>query len=453
MNKDLIVIGAGPGGYEVAIKASQHGLKVAIVEKGELGGTCLNQGCIPTKAFYQSALVHKTLTEAEEFGFNNVQYEVDFAHIQSRKNNIVSNLRNNIKMMLEKNNVEIIKGEASFLNEHTIIVRNDGEDKTLSADYFIIATGSVEKTIKIPGLDLPNILTSKELLEINKVPTKLIIVGGGVIGVEFASIFRELGSEVTIYEYMDRILPLFDSEISTRLKSLLKRRGIEIINDALVEKIEQSEDGLILSGKTKKGKEFIDNAEYILIATGRKANYDGLNLDKINVLCDKNGIVVNENMQTTVEHIYAVGDVTGSNMLAHVATFQSFKALDHLLGKENNTDFMVVPSCVFTFPEVATVGLSEEDAKSRYENIKTYKYLFRASGKAQTMGEVDGFVKVISKDDLLIGCHIIGPDASSLIQAATILIERKISLKDAANIIHAHPTLPEAILEAIRGLI
>lgn len=453
MNKDLIVIGAGPGGYEVAIKASIYGLKVAIVEKGELGGTCLNHGCIPTKALYKSALVHKTLTEALEFGFNNVQYEINFSQIQARKESIVNNLRSNIKMMLEKSNVEIINGEASFLDDHTILVKNGENEQKLTANYFIIATGSVEKTIKISGIDLPNVVTSKELLAINKIPTKLIIVGGGVIGIEFASIFRELGSEVTIYEYMDRILPMFDNEISTRLKALLKKRGIEISNDALVEKIEQIENGLVLTGKTKKGKEFADRAEYILIATGRKAYFDGLNLDKINVLHDKNGIVVNEHMQTTIEHIYAVGDVTGSNMLAHVATFQSFKALDHLLGKENNTNFQVIPSCVFTFPEVAVVGLTEEEAKTRYGEIKTNKYLFRASGKAQTMGEVDGFVKVISADNILVGCHIIGPDASSLIQAATILIERKIPLTEAINIIHAHPTLPEAILEAIRGLI
>ncbi len=453
MNKDLVIIGGGPGGYEVAIKAANSGLNVALIEKSEIGGTCLNQGCIPTKALYKNAEVAHLLKQGDEFGFTDLSYSLDFTKVQERKNQVIGQLKNNIKMMLDKAKVEVINGMASFKDEHTITVVSGENTAEITADHFIIATGSEEKVIPIEGYQLSNVVTSKEMLDINIVPSKLVIIGGGVIGVEMATIFNRLGSEVTIYEYFDRLLPMMDEDISSRIKVYLKKLGIEVINDALVERIEKDNENLIVSGKTKKGKEFSTETEYVLMATGRKAYYDNLNLDKINVLYDKNGIVVNENMQTSIEHIYAVGDVTGINMLAHVATYQSYKALDHILNKDNETNFKVIPACVFTFPEIAVVGMTEAIAREKYGDIKVNKFMFRANGKALSMGEAEGFVKVIAHDDILLGCHIIGPQASSLIQEATVLIERKISLKNAVEIIHAHPTLTEAILEAIRGLI
>jgi len=453
LHKDLVVIGSGPGGYEVALKAASKGLDVILVEKNVIGGTCLNHGCIPTKTLYKNAEVSQTLIDAEQFGFIDLNYVFDFKIVQKRKNDVINKLRSNIELMLKKAKVEIIYGIASFKDEYTLKVETEDDIKEISADYFIIASGSVEKILPIKGYNQENVLTSKELLDITKVPDKLVIIGGGVIGVEMATIYLAFGSKITIYEYFDRVVPLMDKHISSRLKMYLKKLGIKVVTDALVEEISKTNEELIVSGKTKKGREFSSTTEYVLMATGRKAFIDNLNLDKINIVYDNKGIVVNEYMQTSLEHIYACGDVTGFNMLAHVATFQSLKALDHILDKENNTNFKVIPSCIFTFPEIAVVGLTEEQAKEEYKNIKTNKFMFRANGKALSMGKEDGFVKVVSANNKLIGCHIIGVLASTIIQEAAILIEKQVALKEITEIIHAHPTLSEILLEAIRGLI
>lgn len=453
ITKDLVIIGAGPGGYEVAVKAAMSGLNVALVEKELVGGTCLNHGCIPTKALYKNAEVMHLLKNTQEFGVENINYDFDFSTVQKRKDSILDQLRNNIILMLKKANVEVIHGIASFIDENKLIVKQSDAEIELVAENFIIATGSSEKIIPIEGHDLAKVLTSKEMLDVNVVPKKLIIIGGGVIGVEMATIFKEFGTEVVILEYFDRLIPTMDKDISSRLKVYLKKLGIEVTNDALVEKISNNDDQLVVSGKTKKGKEFSVDAEYVLMATGRIANVDNLNLEAIDVVYDKKGIIVNENMQTSLPHIYAVGDVTGRTMLAHVATFQSFKALDHILGKDNYTKFNIVPACVFTLPEIASVGLTEEEAKDCYSEIKSSKFMFRANGKALTMSEAEGFVKVISYDDKLVGVHIIGPQASSIIHEAAVLVEKEIKISDAINIIHAHPTLSETLLEALRNLV
>ncbi len=453
MHRDLIVIGAGPGGYEVAIKAASKGLKVTLIEKAQIGGTCLNHGCIPTKTLYKNAEVFYTLKQAEDYGFTNLKYQFDFNIVQKRKTTVLNKLRNNIETMLEKANVEVIKGLASFKDEYTITVKTNDSSRELCADYFIIATGSVEKIIPIEGCNLENVVTSKEMLDIDAIPKKLVIIGGGVIGVEMATIFNELGSEVVIYEYFDRLIPAVDKDITTRLKTYLKKQGITVVTDALVNNIVKTDTGLVVEGQTKKGKPFSQDTEYVLMATGRKAYHDNLHLDKINVLYDKNGIIINDNLQTSVEHIYAVGDVTGFNMLAHVATYQSYKALDHILNQDNSTNFKVIPGCVFTFPEIASVGLTEEEAKTKSHEVKTNKYMYRANGKALAMGEEDGFIKVVSANDKLVGCHIIGVQASSLIQEATVLVEKQIPINEAVEIIHAHPTLTEILLEALKGII
>ncbi len=453
ITKDLVIIGAGPGGYEVAVKAALSGLNVALIEKDEIGGTCLNHGCIPTKALYKNAEVMHLVKHADAFGIQDVQFTFDFNVVQNRKNSVVAQLKNNIKQMLTKANVEIIQGYASFVSENKVQVVCTDETIEIEAEHFIIATGSKEKIIPIEGYNLENVVTSKEMLDIAAVPKKLVIIGGGVIGVEMATIFNALGCEVVIYEYFDRLIPVLDKDISSRLKIYLKKLGIEVTLDALVEKIEKTEDSLTVSGKTKKGKEFSSDAEFVLMATGRMAFYDQLNLESIDVMYDKAGIIVNEYMQTSLPHIYAVGDVTGRTMLAHVATYQSYKALDHILDRENTTNFKVIPACVFTFPEIASVGLTEEEAKTKFDEISVNKFMFRANGKALSMGEDEGFVKLVSHDDVLVGAHIIGVQASTLIQEATILIEQKIKISDAVNIIHAHPTLTEVMLEALRGLL
>jgi dihydrolipoamide dehydrogenase len=452
ITKDLVIIGAGPGGYDVAAKASKEGLDVALIEKNRLGGTCLNHGCIPTKALYKNAEVVHLLNNSQEFGVGSLTYDLDFNQVQERKSGILDQLRKNIEMMLKKSKVDVIYGVASFQDEHHIVVKTNDEEMLIEAKNFIIATGSDEKIIPIEGYQLDGVVTSKELLDIDHIPDKLVIIGGGVIGVEMATIFNQFGCEVIIYEYFERIIPAMEKDLSSRLKVYLKKLGIKVTTDALVEKIEKSDEGLQVLGKTKKGKEFQTDTDYVLMATGRKAYTDHLNLDQAGIDYDKTGIKVNDNMQTSLSHIYAVGDVTGKSMLAHVATYQSFKALDHILNKDNHTKFNIIPACVFTFPEVASVGMTEEQAKETYEDIQVNKFMFRANGKALSMSESDGFVKVVAHDNKLVGAHIIGVQASSLIEEAAILINQEIPIDEATEIIHAHPTLPEALLEALRGL-
>lgn len=448
IKKDLVVIGAGPGGYEVAIEAALKGLNVALIEKEDVGGTCLNHGCIPTKALYKNAEVLHEVKKSNMFGINISNYDFDFNIVLERKNNIIEQLRKNIISMLKKTNVELIYGTASFVDEHSIKVN----DILITASNFIISTGSSEKIIPIKGIDSNNVITSKELLNIDSVPKHLVVVGGGVIGVEMACIFKEFGSEVVILEFLDKILANFDSDISSRLKVYLKKLGIEVKTDTLVKEILETNEGLMVLAETKKSKELNFTTDYVLISTGRKAYFDNLNLSQININYDKSGIIVNDNYQTNIPHIYAVGDVIGKMMLAHSATFQSFAALDHILGKDNKTNFNITPACVFTFPEIASVGLTENEAKDLYDDIKINKYMFRANGKALTMSETEGFIKVISYNNKLIGTHIIGPHASSIIHEATVLIEKNITIDEATSIIHAHPTLSETLLEALRGL-
>ena len=452
-NYNLVVIGAGPGGYEVAIKASYAGFNVLLVEKDEIGGTCLNDGCIPTKALYKNAEFIRGLGLSEHFGVKKQPIELDYGVIQNRKEEIVSQLKNNIMAMLKKANVDVVKGVASFIDDVHIKIDTDEEILEVRADYILIATGSKEKIIPIEGYILDGVITSKEALRLKEPPREMVIIGGGVIGVEMASIFSEFGTKVVIVEYLDRLLPFFDKDISSRLKVFLKKQGIEVYTDSCVEKIESTEGKLQVIAKTKKGKSLEFNAEKVLMATGRVSYTDQLGLDHANILYDKNGIIVNEYFQTNIPHIYAVGDCLGQHMLAHVATYQSYMALDHILNKENNTQFQTIPACVFTFPEIASVGLTEEEAKQKYEDVVVHKYMVRANGKALSMSEVEGFVKVCVANNKLIGAHIIGPHASTMIHEATVLIEREIEIHEAVEIIHAHPTLSEALIDCLRGIV
>ncbi|ERJ13880.1 dihydrolipoyl dehydrogenase [Haloplasma contractile] len=453
-DKDLVIIGGGPGGYDVAVKAAKHGLSVALIEKHEVGGTCLNYGCIPTKALYRNAEVIRDFKSANEYGISFDNYSLNFNQVQERKSQVIETLQSNIKLMLKKAKVDVIYGTASFIDEHTVTIEKNEEETTqLTAKYFIIATGSTEKVIPIKGVNYDGVYTSKDLLDVDEVPKRLVVIGGGVIGVEMASIFHEFGSEVVIIEFLDQLLNNFDKDISSRLKVYLKKQGIKVYTGTAVEEIEKLDDGLAVTGKNKKGKLVTANGDLVLMSTGRRAFIDGLNLTSIDVSYDQNGIKVSDNFQTSQPHIYAVGDVIGKEMLAHTATYHSYKALDHMLNFENKTNFDVVPGCVFTFPEIASVGLTEEQANNKYEDIKVNKFMFRANGKALSMSKTDGFIKVIAHNNRLIGAHIIGPHASDYVHEATVLIEQGIKILDAVSIIHAHPTLSESLLEALRGLI
>ena len=459
LNMKIIIIGAGPGGYETALLAAKRGVEVVLVEAGHVGGTCLNEGCIPTKAFCKNAEVLDGLREAETFGVTGLTYGFDFKAVAARKNTVVEQLRGGVEGLLGHKLITLVRGKASFKDAHTIMV--EGQDYV--GDYIIIATGSVSASLPIPGADLPGILTSREILDLEEVPQSLCVIGGGVIGLEFASVFRSFGSDVTVLEYFKEILPRFDSDLSKRLKQSLGKRGIEISTQTQVTAIEECE-GKYKVSFTRKGKEESVEADKVLMAVGRKANIASLNLADVGIEYTPRGIVVDDKtMQTNIPHIYAVGDINGKMMLAHAATFQGIVALDHIMGVGNGIDLSVMPAAVFTSPEAASVGMTEEDCKAAGVPVKCLKSFFRANGKAVTMGETDGFCKVIvaaePKDGgetsyepgRILGCHLYGPHASDIVQEACALITQKATLAQFENIIHTHPTLTEVLQSAVHN--
>ena len=465
----LIIIGAGPGGYETALLAAKRGVEVVLIESGHVGGTCLNEGCIPTKAFCKNAEVLDGLSEAENFGVTGLSYDFDFKAVATRKNAVVEQLRSGVEGLLGHKLITLVRGKASFKDAHTVVVTSPAvmssevETSEYTSDYIIIATGSVSASLPIPGADLPGILTSREILDLEEVPQSLCVIGGGVIGLEFASVFRSFGSEVTVLEYFKEILPRFDSDLSKRLKQSLGKRGIEISTQTQVTAIEEC-DGKYKVSFSRKGKEECVEADKVLMAVGRKANVDSLNLADVGIEFTPRGIVVDDKtMQTNIPHMYAVGDINGKMMLAHAATFQGIVALDHIMGVENGIDLSVMPAAVFTSPEAASVGMTEEDCKTAGIPIKCLKSFFRANGKAVTMGETDGFCKVIvaaePKDGgetiyepgRILGCHLYGPHASDIVQEACALITRKATLSQFEDIIHTHPTLTEVLQSAVHN--
>lgn len=454
----IIIIGAGPGGYETALLAAKRGVEVILIEAGPVGGTCLNEGCIPTKAFCKNAEVLDGLREAAEFGVTGLSYGFDFRTVVERKNAVVDQLRGGVEGLLSHKNITLVRGKASFKDPYTVYV--DGQEYI--ADYIIIATGSVSASLPIPGADLPGVMTSKEILDIEEVPKRLCVIGGGVIGLEFASIFRSFGSEVSVLEYCKDILPRFDTDLAKRLKQSLGKRGIEINTQAQVTGISENAGAYTVSF-TRKGKEESIVADKVLMAVGRRANMDSLNLSDIGIECSRKGVIVNEVMQTNVPHIYAIGDINGSMMLAHAATFQGIVALDHIMGIDNEIDLSVMPAAVFTSPEAASVGLTEDECKDKAIPVKCLKSFFRANGKAVTMGETDGFCKIVVAAEpkegedspyepgRILGCHMYGPHSSDIIQEVCALISRKATLEQFRDIIHTHPTLTEVLQTAVHA--
>ena len=441
----LLIIGAGPGGYETALAAAKRGVEVVLVEAGPVGGTCLNEGCIPTKSFCKNAHLLEQLREAEAFGVSDLAYNFDFKAVTARKNAVVEQLRGGVESLLSHKLITLVRGRASFKDPHTVVVG----DEEYSADYIIIATGSVSASLPVPGADLEGILTSKEILDIEELPKKLCVIGGGVIGLEFASIFNSFSCEVTVLEYCKEILPRFDTDLAKRLKQCLGKKGIDINTQSQVLSISKEGDQYKVTF-LRKGKEESVVADKVLMAVGRKANVDSLNLAEAGVEFGPRGVVVNEVMQTSQPHIYAVGDINGKMMLAHAAIFQGLVALDHMMGVDNDIDLSVMPAAVFTSPEAASVGKTEDECKEAGIKVKCLKSFFRANGKAVTMGETEGFCKVIVEEEtgLLLGCHLFGPHSSDIVQEACALISRKSTLKQLQDIIHTHPTLTEVIQSA-----
>lgn len=467
----IIIIGAGPGGYETALLAAKRGVEVVLIESGHVGGTCLNEGCIPTKTFCKNAEVLDSLREGETFGLTDLTYGFDFSKVIDRKNAVVEQLRSGVEGLLNNKLITLVRGKASFKDAHTVTVTPGATPVTIeksveySADHIIIATGSVSSSLPIPGADLPGILTSREILDIEKVPSSLCVIGGGVIGLEFASIFRSFGCEVTVLEYCKDILPRFDTDLAKRLKQSLSKRGISVETPAQVTSITECDADAYTVSYTRKGKEETVTAEKILMAVGRRANVASLNLDDIGLEYTQRGIVTDERtMQTNIPHIYAVGDINGRMMLAHAAIFQGIVALDHIMGVENQIDLSVMPAAVFTSPEAASVGLTEDECKERGIPVKCLKSFFRANGKAVTMGETDGFCKVVVAAEpkegaqspyqpgRVLGCHLYGPHSSDIVQEACAMISRKATLEEFQSVIHTHPTLTEVLQSAIHSV-
>lgn len=447
---DLIIIGAGPGGYETALEAAKAGLSVTLFEGAELGGTCLNAGCIPTKCLVKNAEVVSQFKNSEQFGIDDFTFSLDFNKVMERKNNVVETLRAGIAQMMKMAKVNVVKGFAAFTDDHTVTC--DGEEYT--ADNFIIATGSVSKVLPIPGADLECVMDSTRILSIDHIPESLTIIGGGVIGMEFAGIFSALGSKVTVIEFMKQILPPFDADIAKRLKAALTKQGIKIITGAAATSIAQDADYQCVVNYTVKDKEEQVVSSDLLMAVGRAPRLDTCGLDKAGVEYTKRGIVVDEWMRTNVPHIFAIGDCNARMMLAHVASFQGMHALNAILGHDDDIDFNVVPSAVFTNPECGMAGLTEAQCKEKGMDVKIGQAFFRANGKALAMGESEGLVKLIfdAVSGCLVGAHIMGVQAADLAQQCADLMSRGTTRDQMLDIIFGHPTVSEVLMAAARNV-
>lgn len=443
MNKyDLVIIGSGPCGYVAGIRAAQLGMRVCVFEKDKVGGVCLNYGCIPTKALSASAVALYNVERAGEFGINIKNYVIDFAKVYERKEGIVKKLSSGIEMLMKAKKVELIRGIAR-IKDSTHIVSGD---KEFEAKNILIATGSLP--LQIPGMEFDgqHILSSSDMLNLREVPKSIIIVGGGVIGCEFASIFRTFGSEVTIVEMMEQLLPSEDEEVAKKLEQIFKKRGIEAFTKTKVEKIEKGIGALSVSlsnGNTVSG-------EKALVCVGRRPNSEGLGLENVGIEADKGWIKVDRNFRTSVKNIYAAGDVKGGILLAHMASKEGIVAVESMAGKETVLNLNVVPNCIFTHPEISSVGLTAKKAKEKGMDVRVRKFLFSAIGKAHVLGETEGFVKFIvdSKTDKILGAQLIGPHVTELVAEISPCIQFGITSENLASVIHAHPTLAEAIQEA-----
>ena len=457
---DLVILGGGTGGYVAAIRAAQLGLKTAIVEKGKLGGTCLHQGCIPSKALLRSAEVYTTAKRGEEFGVLAADVKLDFSKVQERKQKIIDQLLRGIEHLMKKGKIDVYEGFGRILGPSifsptpgtiSVEMNNGQENEMLIPKNVIIATGSRPKTL--PGLDIDGkyIMTSDEALVINELPNSIIIVGGGVIGIEWASMLSDFGVEVTVLEYADRILPTEDHEISKEMQRIMKKKKITIVTGAKVlpDTFEKG-NGVTIAAEVK-GEQKRFTADTMLVSVGRQANVEDIGLQNTSIEIEKGFIKTNQFYQTKESHIYAIGDVNGGLQLAHVASHEGIVAVEHIAGKNPSPiDYSLISKCVYSNPEVASVGFTEEEAKEKGFNVKTGKFMFKAIGKALVFGESDGFVKLVSDRDTddLLGVHMIGPHVTDMISEAGLARVLDATPWEIAHTIHPHPTLSEAIGEA-----
>lgn len=453
---DVLVIGGGPGGYTAAIRAAQLGMHVALVEQSEVGGVCVNRGCIPAKALLESAHVVKLMRRAEEFGvITSGEFLADWRAMAARKDKIVEQQRTHIEKLLALHNVDVLHGRARFESTHTIAVESEDETRSLRAVDIVIATGSRPQRLPVPGTDAAGVLTSDELLNLEAVPRHLVVIGAGAVGIEFAYLFKVLGSRVTVLEMAEQIMPAEDEDISLEMARLLERDGIEIITRATLLHIKETQP--LTVAYERLGKEYSFYADNVLMAAGRRANVEGLGLQVAGVECEDGKIRVHENRETNISGIYAIGDCIRDVGWAHQATAEGKMVAERICGRESTIDLHLIPSCYYTQPEVASVGLTLKEAKAQGIAARAGTFAFRANGRAVVMGESDGFVKIVIEENTesILGCQILGPRATDLINEALMAIKTGQTIEEMVSVIHTHPAfneaLPEAALAARRG--
>jgi dihydrolipoamide dehydrogenase len=447
----IAILGAGPGGYVAALRAAQLGAQVTVIEENALGGVCLNVGCIPTKALLRSAEVYRTFQRAEAFGLRLEGHVTpDWHAIQARKERITRQLVSGVGVLLHKAGVPVLQGRGRFVAPQTLEVTTANEIQQVQAQKVIIATGSRPVQLPLPGMDLPGVIDSTGALELAELPKRILIIGGGVIGVEFADIFAAFGVQVTIVEMLDRLLPLMDADLGAALAWTLGQRGVQIHVNSRATRLEQDTGGLCVTVASPRGELSIE-ADRVLVAVGRRPNVEDLGLEASGVHTVKGGIPVNARMQTNMPGIYAVGDVTGGIQLAHVASHGGEVAVQNALGHTSTLDLKTIPSAVFTDPEIASVGLTEAQAREQGYDVRVGRFPLSASGKALTYGEKDGFVKVVSEARFgeILGMHIVAPHASDLIHEGGLALALESTLDELSGTVHGHPTLGEAVREAV----
>ncbi|MFD0993294.1 dihydrolipoyl dehydrogenase [Tenacibaculum geojense] len=457
MKYDIIVIGSGPGGYIAAIRASQLGKKVAIIEKyATLGGTCLNVGCIPSKALLDSSHhYYDAVHHFEEHGISVENPTFDFGKMVDRKAKVVEQTTGGIKFLMDKNNIDVYEGLGSFEDAtHVKVTKNDGSSEVIEGENIIIATGSKPSTLPFISIDKERVITSTEALKLKEVPKHLLVIGGGVIGLELGSVYKRLGAEVSVIEYAPSITPTMDKDVSKELQKVLKKQGMKFNVSHGVTSVERNGEEVIVKATNKKGEEVTFTGDYCLVSVGRKPYTEGLGLENAGVKVNERGqIDVNDHLQTNVSNIYAIGDVVRGAMLAHKAEEEGVVVAEHLAGEKPHIDYNLIPGIVYTWPEVAAVGKTEQELKDAKIEYKAGKFPMRALGRSRASGDIDGFVKVLAdkNTDEILGVHMVGARVADLIMEMAVAMEYRASAEDIARICHGHPTYSEAVKEAAKA--
>lgn len=452
MKYDMIIIGSGPGGYVTAIRASQLGFKVAIVENENLGGICLNWGCIPTKALLKSAQVYEYLKHVDEYGLKAKEIDKDFTAVVKRSRNVADGMSKGVQFLMKKNNIEVINGFGKVKAGKKVVVTDaDKKETEYTADHIIIATGARAKELPFLPIDGKKIIGYRQAMTLPEQPKKMIIVGSGAIGVEFAYFYNAMGTEVTIVEFLPVLVPLEDEEISKQFERSFKKSGIHVMTNSSVTKVDTSGKGVIATVKTKTGEETLE-ADIVLSAVGIKSNIENIGLEDVGIAVDRDKILVNEYYQTNIPGYYAIGDIVPGPALAHVASAEGITCVEKIAGLHTEpVDYGNIPGCTYASPEIASVGLTEAQAKEKGYDIKVGKFPFSASGKAKAAGNPDGFVKVIfdAKYGEWLGCHMIGAGVTDMIAEAVVARKLETTGHDILKAIHPHPTMSEAVMEAV----